>query len=94
MSGTNFNSNEKSASKTLVLVAIIEGTPLVQRYFFRDRYYSYYYHHKADFINPFIFYFFLQNLEQRFSKAGLEYVIKLMSEIFPAKLGLFEDEGA
>ncbi|XP_022780567.1 2-(3-amino-3-carboxypropyl)histidine synthase subunit 1-like isoform X3 [Stylophora pistillata] len=36
----------------------------------------------------------LENLEQRLSKAGLEYVIVLMSEIFPGKLGLFEDVGA
>ncbi|CAH3169939.1 unnamed protein product [Pocillopora meandrina] len=33
----------------------------------------------------------LEKLEERFSKAGLEYVIVLMSEIFPGKLGLFED---
>ncbi|XP_066018711.1 2-(3-amino-3-carboxypropyl)histidine synthase subunit 1-like isoform X2 [Pocillopora verrucosa] len=33
----------------------------------------------------------LEKLEERFSKAGLEYVIVLMSEIFPGKLRLFED---
>jgi len=33
-------------------------------------------------------------LEQRFIKAGLEYVIVLMSEIFPDKLRLFEDVDA
>nr|XP_058973491.1 2-(3-amino-3-carboxypropyl)histidine synthase subunit 1-like [Pocillopora verrucosa] len=32
-----------------------------------------------------------KNLGQRFSTAGLEYVFVLMSEIFPGKLGLFED---
>ena len=47
--------------------------------------------HKADFIDPFVFHFYLQNLGQRFSTAGLEYVFVLMSEIFPGKLGLFED---
>ncbi|CAH3115062.1 unnamed protein product [Pocillopora meandrina] len=33
----------------------------------------------------------LENFEQRFSKAGLEYVIVLLSEIFRGKLGLCED---
>lgn len=36
----------------------------------------------------------LQNLEQRLIKAGLDYVIVLMSEIFPDKLRLFEDVDA
>lgn len=36
----------------------------------------------------------LENLEQRFIKAGLEYVIVLMSEIFPDKLRLFQDVDA
>jgi len=35
-----------------------------------------------------------QNLEGRFNKVGLEYVIVLMSEVFPDKLGLFEDVDA
>ena len=35
-----------------------------------------------------------QNLEQRFIKAGIEYVIVLMSEIFPDKLRLFQDVDA
>ena len=36
----------------------------------------------------------LQNLEQMLKKAGLEYVVVLMSEIFPDKLRLFEDVDA
>lgn len=36
----------------------------------------------------------LQNVEEKFMKAGLEYVIVLMSEIFPDKLRLFEDVDA
>jgi len=36
----------------------------------------------------------LENLEGRFNKVGLEYVIVLMSEVFPDKLGLFEDVDA
>ncbi|CAH3109112.1 unnamed protein product [Porites lobata] len=36
----------------------------------------------------------LENLEQMFKKAGLEYVVVLMSEIFPDKLRLFEDVDA
>ena len=65
----------------------------MSKYTFWTGYYSYYHlfqiAHKADFINP--FHFYLQNLGQRFSTAGLEYVFVLMSEIFPGKLGLFED---
>lgn len=38
--------------------------------------------------------FDFQNLEQRFSKAGLDYVVVLMSEVFPDKLRLFEDVDA
>lgn len=38
--------------------------------------------------------FDFQNLEQRLSKAGLDYVVVLMSEVFPDKLRLFEDVDA
>ena len=38
--------------------------------------------------------FDFQNLKQRFSKAGLDYVVVLMSEVFPDKLRLFEDVDA
>ena len=67
----------------------------MSKYIFWTGYYWYYHlfqiAHKADFIDPFFFHFYLQNLGQRFSTAGLEYVFVLMSEIFPGKLGLFED---
>ena len=67
----------------------------MSKYTFWTGYYSYYHlfqiAHKADFIDPFVFHFYLQNLGQRFGTAGLEYVFVLMSEIFPGKLGLFEE---